>query len=103
MRIEHGVLTVGDIGIEITAELGETLTGLNIDFEFLKPDESTIMRDASSLSGTEATYETASGDIDQAGDWYIYVLNVTTGFYYNRESGHHIHVRPKPADMARAR
>ena len=103
MRIERGEMTVGDVGIPIEADLGEALSGLNIDFIFAKPDGSTFTRDASSVSGTIATYNTASGDIDMAGEWYIFILNVTTGYHYNKESGHHIHVRPKPQDMARAR
>jgi len=103
MRIERGEMTVGDVGISITADLGETLTGLNIDFIFVKPDGSTFTRDADSVSGTVATYATVSGDIDMSGVWRIYVLNVTTGFHYNKESGHQVQVRPKPQDMARAR
>jgi len=103
MQIQHGDLTVGDVGASITADVGETLTGLNIDFEFLKPDGSMINRDATGVSGTVATYTTVSGDIDQAGQWYAFIYNATTGFYYTKESGHAFRVRPKPGDMARAR
>jgi hypothetical protein len=103
MRIESGELTVGDIGIPIVATTDETLTGLDIDFILIKPSGESIRRDASSISGLTATYNTASGDMDESGDWFVFLYNNTTGFYYNKESGNRMPVRPKPEDMARAR
>ena len=95
-----GHLTVGDIGVPIIASTDETLTGLNIDFKLTKPSGQVIIRDASSISLKTATYNTASGDIDEAGDWYIDLFNSTTGYHYIGGSGTHIYVRPKPEDMA---
>lgn len=101
MRIQVGELTVGDIGVNIVGTVDETIAALNIDFVFVKPSGATITRDATSLSGQTATYTTVSGDIDEAGDWHVFLKNVTTGFHYTRESGHKFPVRPKPEDMAR--
>jgi hypothetical protein len=103
MRIEQGELTVDDVGVSIVATTDETLTGLDIDFIFIKPSGESIRRDASSISGLTATYTTASGDIDEAGLWHVYLYNNTTGFYYNKESGNRMTVRPKPEDMAKAK
>ena len=83
MRIERGDMTVGDVGIPITVDLGEALAGLNIDLVFVKPDGSTFTRDVDSVSGTVATYATVSGDIDMSGIWTVYPLNATTGYHYS--------------------
>ncbi len=103
MRYERGDATVGDVGIPVTAELGETLTGLNIDFVFTRPDGSSFTRDVSSVSGTVATYNTVSGDLDMSGDWRVYAKNANSPYHYIKESGHKFRVRPDPQDMAKAR
>lgn len=100
MRIQIGDYTVGDINVPISCTTDEVLTGLNIDFEFLKPSGEIIVRDASSISSYTATYNWATGDLDEAGDWYAFCKNAGSGYYYTKESGHHFYVRPKPADMA---
>ena len=101
MRIRHGEYTVGDEGVNITCTVDEVLTGKNIDWVFLKPSGATITRDATSVSGYDAVYTWASGDLDEAGDWYAFLRDAGTRFYYTKESGNKFPVRPKPEDMAR--
>jgi hypothetical protein len=99
MRFKDGDITVGDVGINIVATADETLTGETTYFKFVKPSGATISR-AAVESGYTATYTTVDGDIDEAGTWRIYLYNATTGFYYTKESGNIMEVRPKPEDMA---
>lgn len=100
MRMQKGDYTVGDTNVNISCTVDEVLTGKNVDFEFVKPSGETIVRDATSISGYTATYTWASGDLDEAGDWYAFLKDAGSVFYYTKESGHHFYVRPKPADMA---
>lgn len=100
MNIERGDMTVGDIGVSFIATADETLTDKNVDFIFLKPSGETIRRDATSISGYTATYNTVSGDIDEAGTWYVYLKYETAPYYYTKESGNRFYVRPRPEDMA---
>ena len=101
MRIERGDFTVGDTGVavELTADI--TLTGIDIDFVFLKPSGVTIVRDSTSISGKVAQYMWASGDLDESGDWYMTLREEDTG--YDFVDFVRFRVRPKPEDMARAR
>lgn len=100
MNKQRGDMTVGDVGVPITATADEDLTGKNIDFIFIKPSGETIRRDATSISTYTATYNTASGDIDEAGLWTVYLKYETNPYYYVGESGNTFYVRPKPEDMA---
>lgn len=100
MSVKPGKMTVGDENVRITYTVNETLSG-DIDFEFIKPDGSTIRRDATGISGASAYYDTAAGDIDQAGDWYVFLWNVTSGFRYIEDGANVIKVRPTPAAMGR--
>ena len=100
MRVTPGKMTVGDVGVRIGYTTDQTLTG-DIDFELMKPDGSTIRRDADSLVDATAYYYTVEGDIDQAGDWYVFLKNVTTGYYFIEDGANVMKVRPKPATMAR--
>lgn len=102
MRIQAGDLTVGDIGVQISVTTNETLSG-NVDFEFLKPSGATITRDVNSLSGATALYITQDGDIDEAGKWYVFLKDSTTGFRYNEYGGNSFRVRPTPAEMGALR
>lgn len=99
MKIQHGDLTVGDVGVDVTATADATLSG-NVDFVFIKPSGETITRDADSLSGQTATYATVAGDIDEAGVWYVFLYQADTGYFYIKESGNKFTVRDKPQDMA---
>jgi len=100
MRRIEGDITVGDIGVNIIATADESLAGKNVNFKLTKPSGQVIVRAATATSGYTATYTTASGDIDEAGVWYIDLENVTTGFHYTKGSGTTMNVRPKPEDMA---
>jgi hypothetical protein len=98
--MQHGDFTVGDIGVSIVVTTDETLTGKNIDFKFVKPSRETILRDATSLSGQQATYTWASGDLDESGTWYVFLYNETDDYWYTKESGNAFVVRDKPDVMA---
>jgi hypothetical protein len=99
MRIERGDFTVGDVGvaIELTADI--TLTGIDIDFVFIKPSGATITRDSTSISGSVAQYVWATGDLDEAGQWYADLYENDTGYFFTDYV--QFKVRPKPQDMAR--
>lgn len=99
MRINNGDITVGDVGVNIVITADESLAGKTTLIKMVKPSGQTISR-AATESGYTATYATVDGDIDEAGVWYIYLYNATTGFYYTKESGNAMVVRPKPEDMA---
>ena len=98
MRMQHGEFTVGDVGVSVVASTDETLTGLNIDFKFLKPSGETIIRDSTSISGQQVTYTWASGDLDEAGTWHCELYNATTGYTY-KGTGEFV-VKDKIEDMA---
>lgn len=100
MNKQRGDMTIGDIGVPITVTADEALTAKDIDFIFVKPSGETIRRDATSISGYTATYNTASGDIDEAGVWTIYIKYESNPYYYTNESGNTFRVRPRPEDMA---
>lgn len=102
MRRARGDMTAGDVGVQISITTDEELSG-DVNFEFVKPDGSTITRDVTSLSGATALYVTAAGDIDQAGIWFAFLKDATTGFYYNDYGGNAFTVREKPADMGALR
>jgi len=99
MRFREGDITVGDTGVTITATADISLTGKSVRFDMVKPSGEMIVR-TGSVSGYDASYTLASGDIDEAGTWRIYLYNVTDGYYFTKESGNIIEVRPKPGDMA---
>jgi hypothetical protein len=101
MRREHGDLTIGDVGVPVNYTTNEDMTGMNIDFKFTKPSGAVIVRDASSIATTVATYNTASGDIDEAGEWWIDLLNADNPFHYVGEGPMNFKVRPTPETMAR--
>ena len=100
MRRIEGDLTVGDIGVNITGTVDESLVGKVIYFKFTKPSGEVLTKLATSTSGYTATYTTSSGDIDEDGTWYIDLYNATTGFHYVKGSGVVMKVRPRPEDMA---
>ena len=99
MRFKEGDLTVGDIGVTISAVADISLAGLNVTFKFIKPSGQAIVRSAV-VSGYTATYTTVSGDIDEPGTWRVYLYNATSGYHFTKESGNVFVVRPKPEEMA---
>lgn len=100
MSVKPGKMTVGDENVRITYTVDEALSG-DIDFEILKPDGSLIRRDATGLDGASAYYDTATGDVDQAGEWFFFLRNVTSGFRYVEDGANSISVRPTPAEMGK--
>ena len=93
-------MTVGDVDVPFTVTADEVLTGKNVDFIFVKPSGTTIRRDATSISGYTATYNTVVGDLDEDGEWSVYLKYQTSPRYYTNESGNTFRVRPTPEDMA---
>ena len=102
MRRRPGDITVGDVGIQISVTTDEVLSG-NVDIEFMKPSGATILRDIHSLDGATALYIKQPGDIDESGEWSVYLKDSTTGFYYNEYGGNSFRVRPTPAEMGARR
>ena len=100
MNKHRGDFTVGDVDVPIIGVADEVLTGKNIDFIFIKPTGETLKRDADSVSGYNATYHTVAGDLDEDGEWSVYLYYATAPYYYTRESGNTFWVRQKPEDMA---
>jgi len=100
LRIESGSLTVGDVGATVAITTDETLTGKNIDILLIKPSGITLMADTT-VSGTVATYTTASGEIDESGSHWAMLRNVTDGYWFSGKVP--IHVNPDPRDMAKAK
>jgi len=100
MKYERGDFTVGDVGCSITITTDQDLTGRNVDFYFIKPTGGSIIKDSTSVSTYTATYTFASGDLDVAGDWYVYLYDATAGFFYNEDGTNRFRVKPKPFAMA---
>ncbi len=98
MKIESGHITIGDV-VDIPFTADETLTGKTLQMK-LVTDGIVKYLTSPSISGATATFTTSSATFSQAGDWYIFVYDATGAKHYNRESGHHVVVRPKPEDMA---
>jgi hypothetical protein len=95
-------LTVGDVGIAIamTTDIDLSLY-VPSDFEFtlIKPSGVTINRQAMALDGYTVTYYTVSGDIDEDGDWAVYLKNVKVGYEFVKGT-RNFTVRPSAGDMA---
>lgn len=100
MRIESGSITVGDIGATIVITTDETLTSDNIDILLIKPSGATLLADTT-VSGKVATYTSSSGEIDESGDYWAMLRNVTNGYWYTGKV--HVLVNPDPRDMAKAK
>jgi len=100
IRIESGSITVDDVGatVEITTDL--TLTGKNIDILLIKPSGATLLTDTT-VSAKVATYTTTSGQIDESGDYWAMLQNVTDGYWFSGKV--RIPVNPDPRDMAKAK
>lgn len=100
MRYTRGNVTVGDVGVTITATADIDLTGKSIYFHIIKPNNEVILREAN-VSGRTASYTTVDGDLDVSGEWVILVKDHSSGYYFTNESGNIIVVRPKPDEMAK--
>ena len=92
-------MTEQDVGVSIEITTNENLTGYNLEFIFVKPSGATITRTATSISGYSASYVTASGDIDESGDYYVFLRNKDIGFEYD-PGNNKFRVRPKGEDQA---
>lgn len=101
MRIERGDFTVGDVGVPVQLTADISLAGIDINFVFIKPSGTTIRRDSTTISGSVATYTWASGDLDEAGLWWMTLYESDTGYHFKEYV--QFKVRPKPEDMAKAR
>lgn len=99
MNKQRGDLTVSDVGVPFICVVDEVITGLNIEFVFVKPSGNSIRRTASA-SVYNASYTSQLGDIDEDGEWTAYLYNKTSGYFYTNESGNTFRVRPAPEDMA---
>lgn len=99
MNIKRGDYTVGDVGVPITYTTDTDMTGIDVNFVFTKPSGETIVRDSSSISTVTATYNWASGDLDEAGTWRGRLYENDTGYYFVPED-EQFEVAPKPEDMA---
>jgi len=98
VSISRGDYTVGDVGVPINFDADIDMTGIDIDFEFIKPSGNVIVRDVSSISTTRAIYNWAAGDLDEAGTWRLRVREEDTGYYFVPED-EQFEVAPKPADQ----
>ncbi len=99
MKIQKGDFTVGDIGVTVEAHISSTLTGINIRFDFVKPSGAMLQVDATSTSGYITKYTTTSAtDLDESGEYAVYVYNKDTGYYF--AGGGIFTVRPQPGEMA---
>lgn len=98
MNKQRGDMTVGDVGVPFICVVDEVITGLSIEMVFVKPSGNSIRRTAS-VSQYTASYATVSGDIDEDGEWTVYLFNKTSGYFYTNESGNTFRVRPHPEEM----
>jgi hypothetical protein len=98
MSISRGDYTVGDVGVPIYYDTDIDMTDIDIDFEFIKPSGNVIVRDSSSISTTRATYNFASGDLDEAGTWHCRLKEEDAGYYFVPED-EVFEVAPKPSDQ----
>ena len=99
MNIRHGDFTVGDVGVNIQITADIDLTGIDVDFIFVKPSGATITRDSTSISTYTATYTLASGDLDESGTWRVWLYEADTGYYFDADDNVFV-VAPKPEDQA---
>lgn len=102
MRIKAGDFTVGDIGVSVEITTDVDLTSVDADFVFIKPSGESIRRDATSVSTYTATYTWVAGDLDEAGEWRVWLYNETTDYFF-KPSSNVFTVTDDPEDMARAR
>jgi hypothetical protein len=98
-KIEKGDYTVGDVGVDITYETDENMTGLDIDFIFIKPSGQAIIRENTSISTTTATYTFAAGDLDEAGTWRGRLKNQDGPYEYKPDKEEFV-VTAKSEDQA---
>lgn len=90
------------VPIEITVDIDLT-TGAylisEIEIVFIKPSGQTIIRTPASLLNYVITYNTFSSDLDEEGEWHVYVRNLKVGYEFVKGNSVFT-VRPKAEDMA---
>lgn len=101
MKTNSGEFTVDDVGVSIKVVANELLGGVTINFIFIKPSGETLSVPATSISGYEAIYTWASGDLDEAGDWKVTLKNMDRPNEYQPVAT--FSVRNRIEDMAVAR
>jgi hypothetical protein len=63
---------VGDIGTEIILDAKEDIsTATTVEIRYKKPDGTTGAWTGAVYDTTKGRYVTVSGDLDQAGSWYL--------------------------------
>jgi len=100
IRIEQGNITVGDVGATIAIATDVTLTAKDIDILLIKPSGATLLADTT-VSGVTATYTSTAGQIDETGDYYARLLNVTDSYWF--AGSVRVPVNADPRDQAKAR
>jgi len=98
-KISKGDFTVGDVGVSIPYTTDENMTGLDIDFIFIKPSGQAILRDATSISTTTATYTFVAGDLDEVGTWRGRLKNQDGPYEYKPDKEEFV-VTAKSEDQA---
>lgn len=100
---EGADIAVGSVGvvIEITTDL-DLATGVylvtELEIIFIKPSGGAFTRTPSSISGYIATYNTIADDIDEEGEWHVYLRNLRLDQEFVKGNSAFT-ARPKALDM----
>ena len=101
-KVGGAELTVGDIGITIDVTTNEVMSGKDIEVIVVKPSGATFRKNVTSISddGYTASYSLVTGDVDEEGEYSVYLRNNEDGYEYKVGANTFL-VRPKAEDMAK--
>lgn len=91
-----------NVAVEITTDL-DLATGVylvtELEMIFIKPSGETFTRTPSSISGYIAIYNTGADDIDEEGEWHVYLRNLRLDQEFVKGNSA-FSARPKVEDMS---